>query len=398
MSVKRLVSAWFTLLLSIGVAHAGPFGGFSPDDTSYRVGRNQLCIPIALGAQGDNACRKASASEIGEVRYDLGKVQGAGDEYGAKASGGSIIVTNRQSKATHSWSSTQVVSRVVSVHRSSAGGAIAIVYETRFGRRLLEEVVVFKVPKSSASATGTASTASVKHAAAGTLSGIEPKIVERSKKLAKLLSRGHKARQKRQYARALKAYAGAEVEAPGDPAALFGRAAVLAATGKGAEAVALVEKIAASKHGEAPLWLVEARQAKEFDALRSDKGYREALGLDQGGRAQSAFERVAGPGGTWEQPGASCREPTVALKLKRASLKFALTIKDVCQGSVSRTKLAGRWTTRGTDALLLIFPNPGGADETLLCSVSVCSDGSGEDCVACALDPELSFTLRTVRR
>ena len=112
----------------------------------------------------------------------------------------------------------------------------------------------------------------------------------------------------------------------------------------------------------------------------------------------TAYERLVGKGGHWEQASVPCDQPKVFLDLEPKDRSFALTIESRCRGRSNVTELAGPWTSRGRDRLILTFPTPKGADETLVCPIDTCDDGSGEDCLRCQPARDLSFVLRIVRR
>jgi hypothetical protein len=149
-----------------------------------------------------------------------------------------------------------------------------------------------------------------------------------------------------------------------------------------------------------PRWRIEARFDKAFKSLRANTRFRKAVGIDRDpSRPLSAYERLVGLGGQWEQASLPCEQPKVSLKLDRSrKRRFDLVIRSRCQGVVETTRLDGRWAGKGSDQLQLIFPNQDAADEGLMCRVELCADSSGEDCLRCRPDQDLEFLLRVVRR
>jgi hypothetical protein len=122
------------------------------------------------------------------------------------------------------------------------------------------------------------------------------------------------------------------------------------------------------------------------------------------GLGDVARDRLIGQGGRWEQAAISCERPRVALALAPSGAgagdepKFELTIESRCRGQAHESVFSGLWEARGSDQLVLTFPEPGGLDEALLCPIARCDDGAGEDCITCRVAADLSFELRVVRR
>src|SRR5262249_33850182 len=95
----------------------------------------------------------------------------------------------------------------------------------------------------------------------------------------------------------------------GHPQALFRIAGARPATPATAQALEALQALSASPHADAVEWQVEARFDPAFAALRADPKFRAAVGLDR--KPATAYERLMGFGGQWEQTGTSCDRPEV---------------------------------------------------------------------------------------
>jgi hypothetical protein len=139
----------------------------------------------------------------------------------------------------------------------------------------------------------------------------------------------------------------------------------------------------------------EGREGDGFAVFR----WLVALGL-----GDLARDRLIGQGGRWEQAAVACERPRVELKLASAGAGvgeepgFELVIESRCRGQAHASTFSGHWEGRGSSRLVLSFPEPDGLAEALVCPISRCDDGSGEDCITCQPAPDLSFELRVVRR
>jgi hypothetical protein len=116
------------------------------------------------------------------------------------------------------------------------------------------------------------------------------------------------------------------------------------------------------------------------------------------GLGDAARDRLVGQGGRWEQAAVPCERPKVFLALEIEEPTFALAIESRCRGRSEVLDLEGAWEGRGSDRLVLTFPEPDAADEELVCAIARCDDHSGEDCIRCQPAPDLAFELRVVRR
>ena len=122
---------------------------------------------------------------------------------------------------------------------------------------------------------------------------------------------------------------------------------------------------------------------------------RKKPGAGAGGGGGNAFERAMKHGGVWEQRMVACDQAGVTLTLKRAR-GFAIRIFTRCQGAKEETVLGGKWTSEGSDTVVLAFENEDGPTETMTCRLATCAD-EPEDCMTCG-DEDVTFVLEIVRR
>jgi hypothetical protein len=394
--MRRAIAVLVVGFLGPGLAAtaaAGTFGGFSRDGRSYLDGSDRICQPAKAGAP---VCRKAAKEEVSKLGFRMGTPQrGQGATISAEASGSAIKVKDARSKALLAeWKAIDPVSRILAVHLAEGGGLAAVEYEARVGGRTATQTVVLAIrgkDASDASAKPQKGTAQLPAPppVAATLTPAEAKAV------AAAVKSGAAQLKKKKWKEAEAAYRKALATAIDHPAARFGLAAALAQQKKPAEAVAELRLLSRSPLPDAPEWLVEARGSALFTALREDPDFRRAVGIDRDpDRQASAYERLVGPGGSWEQTGQPCQSPTVALKLDRKKKKFTLLIRVKCQGDDETTRLGGTWAAAGHDEVALTFPNAGGPDEKLVCKLS---DAGAEDALGCTLE-DIVMDLRVVRR
>ncbi|HEU5059999.1 MAG TPA: tetratricopeptide repeat protein [Kofleriaceae bacterium] len=394
--MRRAIAALVVGILGPGLAAtaaAGTFGGFARDGKSYLDGADRVCQPARAGAP---VCRKASKDEVTKLGFRMGTPQrGSTATVIAEASGSTIKVKDARSKAVLvEWKALDPVSRIVAVHLAEGGAMVAVEYEARVSGRSVGQTVGLPLRGKDASTatpkpqTGTPQLPAPPPASA-TLTPAQAKAV------AAAVKDGAGQLRKKKWTAAEAAYRKALGTAGDHPAARFGLAAALAQQKKTAEAVGELRLLARSAAADAPVWLVEARASAHFTALRQDPDFRRAVGIDRDpDRQPSAYERLVGPGGSWEQTGQSCQSPTVSLKLDRKTKKFVLLIRVRCQGDDETTRLGGTWAASGQSDLTLTFPNPGGSDEKLACKLT---EVAGEDALGCTLE-DIVMDLRIVRR
>lgn len=409
-----LASVLVVLCLAPGAAAAGPFGGFSSDGSHYLVDRDRVCEPVT-GARGAPRCEKKGADEVARLGFRKGAVQrGAGARVAAQVSGTRLVVRTADGKTVRAdWDSGNPVGAISAVYLSETGKLVAIEYDARLSGRSAAQVVVLTMAGDGSSGTPTgkpsAGTPPTGTPPAGTPSTATPPTGTAKPAgqnpgpadppaLAGQLRTADRELGRKKWKKAEEEYRRALATAPGHPAAQYGVAASLAGQKRTADALAALVELAGSTHPHAPRWLVEARLGPHFTKLQSDAGFRRAVGIDRDPqRPPTAYERLVGLGGHWEQTGTACQQPTVDLRLDRKSEKFQLAIRNRCQGEDETTRLVGSWETDGSGVLRLRFPNVDGPEEALECQLGGAPDRSGEDLLSCTLD-ELTMAMRVVRR
>ncbi|HKE13265.1 MAG TPA: tetratricopeptide repeat protein [Kofleriaceae bacterium] len=400
-------------LAPAGLAAAGSFGGFSRDGSRYLDGA-RVCQPVA-GRQGIPSCEKKGADEVAALGFRKGALQrGGGAAISVQPSGTRLIVRSADGKTVRAdWDSGNPVGSIAAVYLSDSGKLVAIEYDARVAGRAQPQVVVLRLaggagaapgpgqPPGPASrpAPGQPGQGRAQPAPAGQAPTSTPATAAPDDpKLAAQIRAADRQLAARRWKKAEEEYRRALALAADHPAARYGLAAALAGEGRTTDAVAELAALRRSTHPQAPRWLVEARLGGHFTKMQGDPGFRRAVGIERDpARQPSAYERLVGLGGHWEQSGAACQDPTVTLDLDRKSEKFQLDIHTRCQGDDQTTKLSGTWRAEGAAALQLRFPNPGAAEEQLECQIGATADRSGEDALTCTLE-DLTFTMRVVRR
>jgi len=384
--------------LACATSSAAPFGGFSADETSYLVGTDWICTPIA-GDVGEPRCAKADARKRAQAGFKKPTALRGSGAFVASASGPTVELKSADGSVRRSWQAPGVVSRIKGVYLSPNARMVAVEVETRTMGRAAVETVAFAIAKVGHAATSGAGTASgvVGQVGSGASGKLAVAPVARPKALQKAIDAGQGDLRKRRYRKALATFDGLVAKHPRDPAVRFGRAAARAGLGDRKGALADLRELGMGNEADTPVWLVEARTEPAFDGLRAEREFRMILGLDPGGRVLTAYERALALGGGWEQPGSPCAEPKVELRLGHPKQTFSLVITSVCDGVRDKTRLSGRWIADVLDVVTLIFPNPGQDDETLVCKLRGCQDG-GETCLDCGAGTDMGFVLRPVSR
>lgn len=371
-------------------ADAGAFGGFARDGKSYLDGADRICQPVARGAP---SCRKAGKDEVTRLGFRMGTPQrGSSATVLAEGSGTALKVKDARSKALLvEWSSVDPISRITAVYLADGGGLVAVEYEARVSGRTVGQSVVLALP-------GKAASDAAPKPQKGTAPAPPPAAPlspASAKAVAAAVKDGAGQLKKKKWKQAEAAYRKALATAGDHGAARFGLAASLAGQKRTADALAELALLARSPVADAPEWLVEARTSPHFAALRQDSAFRRVVGIDRDpDRPLSAYERLVGQGGSWEQTGTACQSPTVSLKLDRKTKKFVLLIRVRCQGEDDTTRLTGTWAASGQSELALAFPNAGGPEEKLACKLT---EAGGEDALGCTIE-DIVMDLRVVRR
>ena len=378
-------------VISGGVAAADTFGGFSGVDRPYLIGADRVCQPLAVEAgvaKGAPSCEKATADVIAKLSVKPGVVQsGAKATFAATASGKVITVARADGGAVVTWEAMDPIGKIVEVYASAYEDRVAVAYTVRRLGKEVTDVVVFELVKTTGrdAAAGTGA-----GAAAGTGAGTGTAAVVVDPKLTAAIDAAKKA----PTAKALAAWQAVLAVDDKSGEALYRVAALHAGAKRRGEALDALGKLAASDRADAIEWLVDARFDAAFAALRADKKFRDAVGLDR--PARSGYERVMGFGGQWEQTGTSCDKPEVKLVLAR-DRSFKLRVKTVCEGMTADLPFHGTWRLDG-DTLVLVVPTKGqkaSAKDEAPCAFQKTGD---EDALRCKLDRDLEFTVMPARR
>lgn len=377
-------------------ASAGPFGGFA--EGKYLVGGERACAPVT-SERANPSCKKLSPAEVARLGAKKPRPErGANARFSARSRGTAIEVVDGAGARVFRWDAGTPVGRVVAIYVDPNATMAVVEYESRFGGRTVVDAVGVTLP-SSAGNTGGASRPDPDAGKPTAPSGAIPELDDaRKKKLESALDKARRSLKRRRHAAAITSAKAALAIWDQSAEALYILAA--AQLGKKDKAAALdtLEKLAASSDPAAPEHRVEARRGKAFASLRADPRYRKAVGITADpGRPLSAYERLMGFGGRWEQRLIACEQPEIKLNLRRKAWRFILKIRGRCGGPAETTFLDGTWKANGTDGLALTFPNQGGADEAMVCRIERCRDSSGEDCVRCGTGED-EFLLRVVRR
>lgn len=390
---RILVAALVSLFPA--TAFAGPFGGFTADGR-YLVGGERLCKPVA-GPRANPECAKLTPAQVSRLSLERPSPErGAGARAVASARGTRIEVRGDGGRGEPvRWDAASPVGKVVGVYLAKSGKVAAVEYETRFGGRVEVDVVGLRL----AAAAQPAHPAPA-HPDAGAAKPTAPELSkEQQAAMKQALARGHKLVRRRRWARAAAEAEKALAIWDQKAEALLILATAELGRKKREPALLALERLAGSSDPEAPEVRVEARTARGLASLRRDPRFRRAVGITPDpDHPPTAYERVMGFGGVWEQRLIACEQPSVKLRLRRKDRRFVLIIKGRCGGPAETTFLDGTWKGVGSDALELDFPNRGAGDDKLVCRIERCRDSSGEDCVRCRVDQDLEFLLRVIRR
>ncbi|MBZ0231472.1 MAG: hypothetical protein K8M05_03920 [Deltaproteobacteria bacterium] len=375
-----------------GVAAADTFGGFAGNEKTYVLGREKVCEPLKVAAgaaKGVPACKVAGTDVMATLSLKSPPPErGSEAQVKATAKGQTITVVGRSGEAIVTWQSFDPVASVVDVWRSQYGRIVAVEYTVRRAGREVHEVVGFDLGvggggggKAGQSDTGGGTTAGTgTGTGTGTGKEIDPVV-------KKAIDKARKAKGKA----AVAAWAKVLELDPESSEARYRRAAAFAGMKKHADAVAALQNLAQSKRADAIEWLVEARFDKSFVKLVGDAGFRDAVGYDR--PAGSAYERLMGLGGQWEQSLTPCDRPEMKLVFKR-DRTFRLGFRSTCEGMRESFTMKGTWSMTDV-AVELLLKKPGGGHDRAPCLLG--TDGD-EDTLTCHLDADLSFEARPVRR
>jgi hypothetical protein len=391
--MRRILLATTALAAMGGVASADSFGGFSGVQSLYLVAPDKVCTPLkvdAAAATGTPKCEKAAADAVAELSIKTPTAEkGAKARFAATASGRTVTVkAGDRDVVLVTWTSFDPIARVAAVYGSQYGDMIAVEVVVRRSGRETTDVVGFDLGKDHATTepagTGTGT---------GTGTGIGPTAgTDPAPAADKAMTTALKKARSASGAKAIAAWTKVLDLDPNSSEALLGLAAAQLKTKKKDEALATLEKLAASTRADAIEYRVAARFDKAFASVRSDPRFRAAVGLDKPGG--TLYERVMGQGGKWEQTLTCGQNPHVVLTLAKDH-KFKLLVESKCGGDDYGWTFKGTWKVDAQN-LLLTFPNSAKrGDEQAACTVATQGD---EDAITCPVDDDLQFTVLPVRR
>ena len=378
-----------------GTVRADTFGGFAGTDRPYLVNQDRACVPLEVtagAASGVPKCTKAAADVLAHLDIKAPIAQtGSKATFGASASGRTITVTRATGDVVVVWDAPDPVGKIVAVYASGDEDRVAVAYSVRRAGRELTDVVAFDLlAHGDKPVVGKILPPPVDHPGTGTGTGTGTGASPASPAVAKAVADAQKAP---------KAKAGAAWEAvfalDADHSEARYRLAVIAgAAKKPAEALALLDKLAASARPDAIEFLVEARFDAAFAALRADPKFRVAVGLDR--KSRTPYERFMGFGGQWEQTGTACDKAEVHLTGLR-DRTFKLRVKTACEGQVFDLPFHGVWRPSDT-GITLSLPTKGKAasdQDEAPCTFETSGD---EDALHCVLGKDIEFVVLPTRR
>lgn len=397
MTAMRLVVAASLLVPALvpALAAADSFGGFSGVDRPYLVTPDRVCTPLKVtggAATGQPTCEKAAADVLAKLSIkDPIPQRGTKAAFTATAQGTTLTVARKTGEPVVVWKTTDPIAKVVEVYASQYEDRIAVAYNVRRMGKEVTDIVGFDLGQSQTGVKPTDPSLTPPN-------GKDPSAVPTppptpaDPKLTKALADARKAPK----AKAMAAWKAVLALDASNAEATYRIAALQATAIQTADALAKLVALSSSKSADAIEWLIEARWDPAFAALRADPKFRAAVGLDRAaGTAPSAYERLMGFGGQWEQTGTSCDKPEVKLNIAR-DRTFKLRVKTTCQGQVYDTPFKGTWRIDAS-GIVLTFPTKGkatSADEAP-CKFEPIGD---EDSLRCTIGRDLEFVVLPTRR
>jgi hypothetical protein len=401
MTMRRIAIALPLGLLALGaIARADTFGGFSGVDRPYLVNQDRVCTPIVVAnstATGAPRCEKAGADAIAHLSIKPPIVQsGARASFVAQASGRTITVSRRTGGVAVTWNAPDPVLRIVETYASQYDDRVAVAYNVRRAGKEVTDIVAFDLGQNQTAikdptrdpakdpVKDPATDARAKDAPPDTAPPPDDPRITKAVASARGAAKP----------KALAAWKAVLALDAANSEALYRAAAAELAAKHTAEALAALAALAASTRADAIEWLVEARFAPEFAALRADPKFRATVGLDR--KPATPYERLMGFGGEWEQTGTSCDKPEVRFNAAR-DRKFKLRVKTRCEGAQYDTTFRGTWRVED-DRVVLVLPTQGKqastADEAT-CGFEAAGD---EEALRCALGHDIDFVVLPTRR
>lgn len=367
-----------------GLAGADTFGGFSGVDRPYLVSPDKVCTPLVVTggtASGAPRCEKATSDVVAKLSIKNPLPQsGPKASFAATAAGRTLTVTRKTGEPVVVWQTTDPIGKVVEVYASQYDDRVAVAFTARRLGKEITDIVAFDLGKPSV-----ASPPPDAHTPTPTATPVAD-----DPKLTKVLTAARKAAKGKAVAawRAVLAVDAANAEA------LYRIAALQLAAKQPADALATLGQLAASGKPDAIEWQIEARFDPAFAALRADPAFRAKVGLDRKGT--TAYERLMGLGGQWEQTGTSCDKPEVRLTATRDRV-IRIRVKSACDGARFDLPFKGTWRLDG-DHVVITLPTHGkqvSAEDEAGCGFETAGD---EDALRCTLGRDLDFVVLPTRR
>jgi hypothetical protein len=399
--VIAAITAFVGVLGTAGIAAADTFGGFSSVDAPYLVNQDRLCAPLEVQngqASGAPKCEKAAADAIAQVAIKPGVVQSGPKATYAATAAQRVLTITKDGSPVVAWSAPDPIGKIVEVYASIYEDRVAVAFTTRRLGKEVTDVVAFVIVKTTgrdpsvkAPGTTTPTKPTSPTTGPGTLTGptapppADPAVV-------KVVEAARKATG----AKALAAWQSVLKLDAEHSEARFRIAAIQGAAKQSADAIAALEQLAKSSRADAIEWLVEARLDPSFAGVRADAKFRAAVGLDRG--PATAYERLMGFGGQWEQTGTSCDAPEIRLVAKR-DRTVKLNVKSSCNGRVFDVPFKGTWRLDDVDHLTLVLPTKGQAataKDEAPCVFK--KHGPEEDALHCVVGKDLEFEVLPTRR
>lgn len=387
-AMRTLAATVLVAAAAVAPAAADTFGGFSGVDRPYQVNQDRACTPLVVAsgkASGTPRCEKATADVVAKLRFKdpLPQKGAAKVTFAATASGRTLTVTRASGEAIVTWDAPDPIAKIVEVYGSQYDDRVAVAYVTRRMGKEVTDIVGFDLQKEPhrdpIDPTGPAVTPPTLPPAPPE----DPKLVKAISTARKLAG-----------GKALAGWQAVTAIDPQHAEALYQIAVLQAGAKKPADAIATLGVLAGSTRPDAIEWLIEARFAKAFAALRADPQFRAKVGLDKKG--SSAYERLMGFGGQWEQTGTSCDTPEVRFTASRDRV-VRIRVKSRCGGQVYDLPFKGAWRSDG-DRVILTFATKGkqvtAADEAF-CKFEPQGD---EDSLHCDLGNDIDFVVLPTRR
>ena len=396
MDMRRLVAGAVTVAALVSPVAADTFGGFSGVERYYLVNQDKVCTPLPANAtSGAPACEKAAADVVAKLSIKAPlpqKDKGDKAAYAATASGRTLTIT-RNGAAVVTWTSMDPIAKVQEVYASEYSDRVAVAYITRRMGKDITDVVAFTIAKGAG--TSMADPQAPVQPQTPTQPPTQPKTqpTVEDPRVTKAVAAARKAAK----AKALAAWQAVLAVDADHSEARYQVAVVHIAAKKKDEALAQLGALAASKRPDAIEWLIEARYAAAFAALRAEPAFREKTGIDRKPSASvSTYERLMGFGGQWEQTGTSCDKPEVKFTVTRDRVA-RVRVKSKCGGEGYDLPFKGTWRLDG-DRVVLTFATRGkavSAEDEAACKFEPVGD---EDSLRCVLGRDIDFVVLPTRR